>query len=169
MRVIVPLQGVVQGRGGLVLGSVIPCALFYLLQLYFKRHRSEPTPPPQKLTEVSELNRSLSRTHLPARGSSAPACVSTRANSIVKSSDSPFYVGLKRVSEDPYDELSNPEGVIQLGLAENKVSVVWLWVEWIASIDVFLVLLIAVSFFNGCSCHWTWLETGLQRMQRIGY
>ncbi|RVX15642.1 hypothetical protein VitviT2T_002118 [Vitis vinifera] len=122
MRVIVPLQGVVQGRGGLVLGSVIPCALFYLLQLYFKRHRSEPTPPPQKLTEVSELNRSLSRTHLPARGSSAPACVSTRANSIVKSSDSPFYVGLKRVSEDPYDELSNPEGVIQLGLAENKLS-----------------------------------------------
>ncbi|KAK7853152.1 putative aminotransferase acs10 [Quercus suber] len=46
MRVIVPLQGVVQGRGGLFLGSVIPCALFYFFQLYLKRHRSQPNPPP---------------------------------------------------------------------------------------------------------------------------
>ena len=139
MRVIVPLQGLVQGSGGLVLGSVIPCALFYLLQLYFKRHRSEPTPPPPspKLTEVSELHRSLSRAHLSGRGSRAPACVSARANSIVKSGDSPYHVGLKRVSEDPYDELSNPEGVIQLGLAENKVGFVWFWIEPIVFIDVF--------------------------------
>ncbi|CAA0831501.1 Guard cell S-type anion channel SLAC1 [Striga hermonthica] len=36
MRVVVPLQGIVQGHGGLFLCSVIPCALFYFLQLYLK-------------------------------------------------------------------------------------------------------------------------------------
>lgn len=140
MRVIVPLQGVVQGRGGLVLGSVIPCALFYFLQLYLKRHRrdsnrppsppspdgsSSPEPSPSasagQLAEVSVLPRSLSRIHLSPRGAGGPAYVSGRANSILKGGDSPYYVGLKKVSEDLYDELSNPEGVIQLGLAENKV------------------------------------------------
>ncbi|KAF8380406.1 hypothetical protein HHK36_027892 [Tetracentron sinense] len=142
MRLIVPLQGIVQGRGGLVLGSVIPCALFYFLQLYLRRNRSSPppptTPPPSpspfpsplrspspssgQLTDISGLPRSLSRTHLTPRGSSGPAYVSSRANSISKSSDSPYYAGLKKALEDPYDALSNPDGVIQLGLAENKLS-----------------------------------------------
>ncbi|KAF8379339.1 hypothetical protein HHK36_028773 [Tetracentron sinense] len=45
---------------------------------------------------------------------SGPAYVSTRANSIVKSSDSLYYAGLEKVSEDPYDALSNSDGVIQL-------------------------------------------------------
>ena len=44
--IIVPLQGVAQGRGGLVLGSLIPCALFYFLQLYIKRNCPGPAPPP---------------------------------------------------------------------------------------------------------------------------
>lgn len=146
MRVIVPLQGVVQGRGGLVLGSVIPCALFYFLQLYLKRNRRDPNPPPggpppspeatsslgpspsestAQLPEVPLFPRSLSRIHLSPRSSAAPAYVSGRANSIVKGGDSsPDYVGLKKVLEDPYDELENPNGVIQLGLAENKVRFV---------------------------------------------
>lgn len=67
------------------------------------------------------LPRSLSRIHLSPRGAGTPAYVSGRANSIVKGGDSPYHVGLKKVSEDPYDELSNPGGIIQLGLAENKV------------------------------------------------
>lgn len=134
MRVIVPLQGVVQGRGGLVLGSVIPCALFYFLQLYLKRNRPSSSSPPSpssslspspssgQLSELPGLPRSQSRTHLYPRGSSGPARVSARANSIAKSSDSPYYAGLKRVSDDPYDSVRNPGGVIQLGLAENKVN-----------------------------------------------
>lgn len=132
MRVIVPLQGVVQGRGGLVLGSVIPCALFYFLQLYLKRNRSRPspTPPPspsssaEHLADVSTagLQRSQSRAHLSPRGSAGPAHVSSRAGSILKGGDTPDIVGLKRVEEDPYDELANPDGIIQLGLAENKVG-----------------------------------------------
>ncbi|KAI5328694.1 hypothetical protein L3X38_028091 [Prunus dulcis] len=132
MRVIVPLQGVVQGRGGLVLGSVIPCALFYFLQLYLKRHRSNPnppTPPPSpdsepagQLVELPVLPRSLSRTLLSPRCPGGPVYVSARANSVLKGGQSPYEVGLRKVSEDPYDELGNPDGVIQLGLDENKLS-----------------------------------------------
>lgn len=138
MRVIVPLQGVVQGRGGLFLGSVIPCALFYFLQLYLRRNRSEPStpPPPQptegeesspsssstgQLAEVSVLQRSLSRSHLSPRSAGGPIFVSGRAISVAKRGDSPYDVGMRKVSENPYDELENPDGVFQLGLAENKV------------------------------------------------
>ncbi|KAL6008005.1 1-aminocyclopropane-1-carboxylate synthase 6 [Asimina triloba] len=130
MRIIVPLQGVVQGRGGLVLGSVIPCALFYFLQLYLKRNRSpSPSSPPPAppspssssthLSELSGITRTLSRSHLSPRNSAA---LSSRASSILKSGDSPYYAGLKTARADPYDALKNPDGVIQLGLAENKLS-----------------------------------------------
>lgn len=141
MRVIVPLQGVAQGRGGLVLGSVIPCALFYFLQFYLKRHRNEPKDPNSpasekatgsptqspsqsagQLTELPGLPRSLSRPLLSPRTAGGPVSLSGRANSILKCSDSPYDIGLIRVEEDPYDELGNPDGVIQLGLAENKLS-----------------------------------------------
>ncbi|KAL8552607.1 hypothetical protein ACS0TY_001335 [Phlomoides rotata] len=122
MRLIVPLQGVVQGRGGLLLGSLIPCALFYFLQFYLKRHRSPPSNPPPSSANLPELPRSSSRANLLTRGSTGRAHLSTRANSIAKPNDSPYYIGLDRVREDPYDEVGNPGGVIQLGLAENRLS-----------------------------------------------
>ncbi|KAI3453533.1 hypothetical protein Pfo_010196 [Paulownia fortunei] len=137
MRVIVPLQGVVQGRGGLFLGSVIPCALFYFLQLYLKSRaggggRRSPSPLPSEMETLlpehsspssssSGLQRVHSRSLLSPRGSSGPAHVSSRANAVVKQSDGPYYAGLKRVEEDPFDEVENPDGVIQLWLAENRL------------------------------------------------
>lgn len=142
MRVIVPLQGVVQGRGGLVLGSVIPCAFFYFLQFYLKRNRrdepeadsanqnlasspgSEPNNSDSSSPTQSELTRlsgSLSRVIISPRNSGAHVLVSGRANSVLKGGDSPYHVGLKRIEEDPYDEYGNPEGIIELGLAQNKV------------------------------------------------
>nr|GMC92551.1 1-aminocyclopropane-1-carboxylate synthase 7-like [Ipomoea batatas] len=36
--------------------------------------------------------------------------------------DSPYFAGWKAYDEDPYHELQNPSGVIQMGLAENQVS-----------------------------------------------
>ncbi|VVA91099.1 unnamed protein product [Arabis nemorensis] len=134
MRVIVPLQGVVQGRGGLVLGSVIPCAFFYFLQFYLKRNRrDEPEPDPDNQnsasspgsepnnsdssSELTVLSRSLSRVVTSPRNSGTHVSVSGRANSILRGGDSP---GKKRVEEDPYDELDNPDGIIELGLAQNK-------------------------------------------------
>uniref|UniRef100_A0A0C9S1N4 TSA: Wollemia nobilis Ref_Wollemi_Transcript_25086_2288 transcribed RNA sequence n=1 Tax=Wollemia nobilis TaxID=56998 RepID=A0A0C9S1N4_9CONI len=121
MRVIVPLQGVVQGRGGVVLGSVIPCALFYLLQLYLRRHRSS------SQTRPSQPGSSQPETHPPpspqrtlSRSPSRPAFVSSRAAQVV--GDSPYYLGWKAYQDDPYDAVGNPEGVIQMGLAENQLS-----------------------------------------------
>lgn len=135
MRVIVPLQGVVQGRGGLVVGSIIPCAFFYFLQFYLKRNRRDehqPDPANHNLASSprSEPNnsdssiptRSLSRVIISPRNSGAHVSVSGRANRILKGGDSPYHVGLKRVEEDPYDESGNPEGIIELGLAQNKVT-----------------------------------------------
>ncbi|KAL2547445.1 putative aminotransferase ACS10 [Forsythia ovata] len=141
MRVIVPLQGVVQGRGGLFLGSVIPCALFYFLQLYLKgrggRKSDDPPAPPESspsethLPEVSTLHRVHSRLLLSPRGTNGPAQVSSRANAISKQVDGPYYVGLKRSVDDPYDEMNNPDGVIQLGMAENRLSLDMVQ-EWLA-------------------------------------
>ncbi|CAK9135188.1 unnamed protein product [Ilex paraguariensis] len=126
MRLIVPLRGVVQGRGGLILGSLIPCALFYFLQFYLKRRRpsppSNPASPSASSSNLAELQRTSSRSNLSSRGSIGRALVSTRASSIAKSNDSTYYIGLDRVKEDPYDEIDNPNGIIQLGLAENRLS-----------------------------------------------
>ncbi|XP_057537678.1 1-aminocyclopropane-1-carboxylate synthase 7 [Amaranthus tricolor] len=36
--------------------------------------------------------------------------------------ESPYFAGWKAYDEDPYDEVTNPSGVIQMGLAENQVS-----------------------------------------------
>ncbi|CAN6865107.1 unnamed protein product [Brassica oleracea] len=140
MRVIVPLQGVVQGRGGLFLGSVIPCAFFYFLQFYLKRNRKnepdsgEPNPNPDSdsaspdptrsqsvgnLTELASLPRSLSRILLSPRLYGGAVSVSGRASCVIKGGDSPYNVGQKRVEEDPYDESGNPDGVIELGSAHT--------------------------------------------------
>ena len=37
--------------------------------------------------------------------------------------DSPYFAGWKAYDENPYHELNNPSGVIQMGLAENQVSI----------------------------------------------
>nr|AHE81230.1 1-aminocyclopropane-1-carboxylic acid synthase [Cucurbita pepo] len=36
--------------------------------------------------------------------------------------DSPYFAGWKAYDENPYNETTNPSGVIQMGLAENQVS-----------------------------------------------
>lgn len=112
MRVIVPLQGVVQGRGGVVLGSVIPCALFYFLQVYLKRHRSERAP----REEVPPPPRR------PSRSPRKPALVSSRALHVIEDENSPYYRGWQAYKENPYDAEHNPDGIIQMGLAENQLS-----------------------------------------------
>jgi aminotransferase len=117
MRIVVPLQGVVQGRGGLVLGSLIPCALFYFFQLYIKRNRPAPAPgsPPAPASSAFPIRRSHSRPSLSARGAVVRA----------GDEDSLYYAGLRRCADDPYHPASNPGGVINLGLAENHVRILW--------------------------------------------
>lgn len=48
--------------------------------------------------------------------------MSSRASLIAKPNDSPYYIGLDKVAGDRYNKWDNPNGVIQLGLAENRVS-----------------------------------------------
>lgn len=36
--------------------------------------------------------------------------------------DSPYFAGWKAYDQDPYNQSTNPSGVIQMGLAENQVS-----------------------------------------------
>ncbi|CAI0404319.1 unnamed protein product, partial [Linum tenue] len=129
MRLVVPLQGVVQGRGGLILGSLIPCALFYFLQLYLKRHRSpkppasssNPPSPSSSSPNLGDLARTSSRSNLLGRGSIVPVRLSSRGMAIAKPNDSPYYVGLDKVAGDPFHRVDNPEGIIQLGLSENTL------------------------------------------------
>ncbi|KAK1305748.1 putative aminotransferase ACS10 [Acorus calamus] len=91
-------------------------------RLYFKRNRSSPSPPPPPpLPSTSSgnlldgIHRSLSRSL-----SASPARVSSRASSVLRSGDSPYYAGIRRCVEDPYDAVSNPDGMVQLGLDENQ-------------------------------------------------
>lgn len=132
MRIVVPLQGVVQGRGGLVLGSLIPCALFYFFQLYIKRNRPAPAPgSPQgsaaPAAPASPIHRSLSRGLLAPRAALSARAAVVRAGD----EDSLYYAGLRRCADDPYHPASNPAGIINLGLAENHLSLdlVARWME----------------------------------------
>ncbi|TKY45054.1 aminotransferase ACS12 [Spatholobus suberectus] len=130
MRLIVPLQGVVQGRGGLLLGTLVPCALFYFLQLYLKRRRSNSSPPSPSSSEPN-LPRTSSRSSLSTRGAISRVRVSRLATQIARPDESLYYVGLERVSRDPYHALENPDGIIQLGLSDNKLCLDLIG-EWVA-------------------------------------
>ncbi|XP_057762715.1 1-aminocyclopropane-1-carboxylate synthase 6 [Arachis stenosperma] len=126
MKLIVPLQGVVQGRGGILLGSLIPCALFYFFQLYLKKRRRSndkhpSSNPPSPSSSFPELPRTPSRSNLSSRGSLTGVRLSRLATTI-SDDDSAYYVGLNRASRDPYHKLTNPDGIIQLGLSDNTLS-----------------------------------------------
>jgi aminotransferase len=128
MKLIVPLQSVVQGRNGFLLGSLIPCALFYFLQLYLKRRRSNSNSnsnpsSPSSSSPTLVLPRSSSRSNLSSRGSISRVRVSKLASILSKPDDSLYYIGLDRVLQDPYDVFLNPNGIIQLGLSDNKVKI----------------------------------------------
>lgn len=46
------------------------------------------------------------------------------AMSAAHGEDSPYFAGWRAYDEDPYDPITNPQGVIQMGLAENQVILV---------------------------------------------
>ena len=49
--------------------------------------------------------------------------LSSIATSETHGENSPYFAGWKAYDEYPYHEITNPSGVIQMGLAENQVSV----------------------------------------------
>ncbi|GAA0174665.1 transaminase [Lithospermum erythrorhizon] len=48
--------------------------------------------------------------------------VSSIAAALAKPDESPYYIGFEKVRVDEYHNVSNPEGIIQLGLSENTLS-----------------------------------------------
>lgn len=93
------------------------------------------------------------------RGSFVPARLSRRAGPISRPNDSPYYIGLDRVREDPYDRVINPHGIVQLGLSENKVvpslSIVSYFDLSFHSSSAGVCLLPVPCFFFFCSYVWT--------------
>ncbi|KAG8052815.1 hypothetical protein GUJ93_ZPchr0001g30900 [Zizania palustris] len=58
---------------------------------------------------------------LPAAFAGSPP-LSQVATSVAHGEDSPYFAGWKAYDENPYDAVANPDGVIQMGLAENQTS-----------------------------------------------
>ncbi|GJN29765.1 hypothetical protein PR202_gb18083 [Eleusine coracana subsp. coracana] len=133
MRIVVPLQGVVQGRGGLVLGSLIPCALFYFLQLYIKRNRPPASSPDSPTATSANANATSAAAASPIHRSHSRGLLTPRAalpalsarGAVVRAGDddSLYYAGIRRCADDMYHPVSNPTGMINLGLAENHVRI----------------------------------------------
>ena len=44
------------------------------------------------------------------------------ATSTAHGEDSPYFSGWRTYDKNPYDPVTNPSGVIQMGLAENQVG-----------------------------------------------
>ncbi|KAM2533251.1 hypothetical protein PS1_001766 [Malus domestica] len=72
-------------------------------------------------SNLAELPRTLSGSSLSTRGSMGRVRMSSRASWIAKPNDSPYHIGLGRASDDPYDWVDNPDGVIHFGLSKNRL------------------------------------------------
>ncbi|KAF8663235.1 hypothetical protein HU200_055842 [Digitaria exilis] len=64
----------------------------------------------------------LDASHKAKAAAAAAPPLSKVATSGLHGEDSPYFAGWKAYDENPYDAVSNPGGVIQMGLAENQVS-----------------------------------------------
>ncbi|KAK9672728.1 hypothetical protein RND81_12G120200 [Saponaria officinalis] len=106
-------QRVINGKSVLIIGSVIPCCALYYF--YHRRHRC---PRPRTTVEA--------------------APISSRAHGLSKPNESPYYLGLEMARDDPYHEDLNPNGVMQLGLADNLLCLdliqQWVAKNWDTSI-----------------------------------
>ncbi|KAJ7545227.1 hypothetical protein O6H91_09G111400 [Diphasiastrum complanatum] len=131
MRLIVPLQAVFQGPGGLVLGTILPCALFYALQLLRGKWRASASPDAAPDQNSSRNDQILARNDQTLAGNDQAlanaeadaAYISARALAIASVGTwSSYYVGWQEFVRNPYHPVDNPGGCIELGIAENKLS-----------------------------------------------
>lgn len=47
--------------------------------------------------------------------------LSRKATCNTHGQDSSYFLGWEEYEKNPYDEIKNPDGIIQMGLAENQV------------------------------------------------
>lgn len=65
--------------------------------------------------------------------------------------DSPYFAGWKAYDENPYDELTNPSGVIQMGLAENQVSVhaqIYIYIQHVIAVNTRITYIDILSIYS---------------------
>lgn len=123
MRVIVPLQGVLHGRLGIFFGSLIPCALFYFMQLRLRRSRQSQS---QAASHADPAAAPLQDGQ--AQEASAPVAtdvaVAGRALKLLQVDPdvAAYYDGWVEAAGNAFHPQRNPGGCIQLGLSENNVS-----------------------------------------------
>jgi hypothetical protein len=68
------------------------------------------------------------------------------ATSSTHGEDSPYFAGWRAYDDDPYDAITNPSGVIQMGLAENQVhSNLFSFLLFSLSLDLCLLGLLVYS------------------------
>lgn len=48
--------------------------------------------------------------------------LSKKVTSNAHGQDSSYFLGWEEYEKNPYDEIKNPNGIIQMGLAENQVT-----------------------------------------------
>lgn len=48
--------------------------------------------------------------------------LSTKVTSNAHGQDSSYFLGWEEYEKNPYEEIKNPNGIIQMGLAENQVN-----------------------------------------------
>ena len=49
--------------------------------------------------------------------------LSTKVTSNAHGQDSSYFLGWEEYEKNPYDEIKNPNGIVQMGLAENQVNI----------------------------------------------
>ena len=49
--------------------------------------------------------------------------LSRKASCNTHGQDSSYFLGWEEYEKNPFDEVTNPKGIIQMGLAENQVNI----------------------------------------------
>ncbi|KAK8495455.1 hypothetical protein V6N13_133718 [Hibiscus sabdariffa] len=73
--------------------------------------------------KLVELTRTSSRSNMFSRSLNGQVRISSRPIPIAKPNESSYYIRLEKVSEDLFERFGNEDGVIQLGLSENRASI----------------------------------------------
>lgn len=76
--------------------------------------------------------------------------LSKKATCNTHGQDSSYFLGWQEYEKNPYDEVRNPTGIIQMGLAENQVRILdWIFFIFYFEGFPFLPIMLALCM-NSC-------------------
>jgi len=148
MRIIVPLQGLLQGRSGLALGVILPLLSFYFIQLRPKQQQQQQQKKKKKnssrrstlgesqlLPAANSTSENSEQQHDPQKHSSEATASEIHNNDFSQPKNlketliseralrvsKTFNSASSLVASNAYDSLQNPRGCIELGVSLNKL------------------------------------------------